>query len=215
MLHAGTAPPPRSRHAGLPSARGRASYKGFTLIEVMVVVVIIAILVTMVGLSMKGDRAGEAVEEEGQRLTALLNLLREEAVMRDRDLGLVIGMDGYLFVARREPDQAVPSDPLPSSTGRTATTERPDPATPAFAPLADDSLFRPRPLPPGVSLRFENAPGRTMTPPGNASPYTPVVLALSADLLMPEGRLILAHPATPRVARILLTVDGARMEDHP
>ncbi|HET20481.1 MAG TPA: type II secretion system protein GspH, partial [Chromatiales bacterium] len=81
----------------------RLPARGFTLIEVMVVIVIIAILVTMVSLSMRGDRAGEQIEEEARRLTALLNLLREEAVMRDRDLGFALTPEGYHFVQAAAP----------------------------------------------------------------------------------------------------------------
>ncbi|MEW6727878.1 MAG: type II secretion system minor pseudopilin GspH [Pseudomonadota bacterium] len=166
---------------------------GFTLIEVMVVMVIIAILVTMVSLSLKGDRAGAALEEEAQRLTALLNLLREEAVMRDQTLGLALTGEGYVFVIRELPDPAAPAE------------------LPAFRPLSDDGVFRPRALPPGTRMVFETGPAARPLPPTRAA-LAPVLLALPQDLLMPEGRLVLTHPATPRVAVVKLDTRGVRWE---
>lgn len=159
------------------------------------VIVIIAILVTMVSLSMRGDRAGEAIEEEGKRLVALINLMREEAVMRNRDLGLSLTQDGYLFVARQDPDPERPAD------------------TPAFLPLADDNLFRPRKLPAGTQLRFQTE--RTLPSPAKAERNDPVLLALSRDMLFPPGELRLSHPATERSFVIHITADGAHLEAMP
>jgi general secretion pathway protein H len=177
----------------------RRGASGFTLIEVMVVLVIIAILVTMVSLSLKGDRAGEALEEEAQRLTALLNLLREEAVMRDQTLGLALTGEGYVFVGQERPDPAAPAEP------------------PAFRPLSDDGVFRPRTLPPGTRMVFETGPAARPLPPARAT-LAPILLALPQDLLLPEGRLVLTHPSTPRVAVVKLEMREVRWErgdGHP
>ncbi len=181
---------------------------GFTLIEVMVVMVIIAILVTAVSLSLKGDRVGEALGEEAQRLSALLNLAREEAVMRDSDIGLVLAQDGYLFAQRDET--------------RTADAEE------VFIPLNDDPMFRPRSLPAGTELRFA-AQQNNKTAQGSrsaarstlrASPASgrgavdalqPGVLVLANDMFQPLGTLLLSHPATPRVLRVVIEQDGARV----
>ena len=172
-----------------------ATARGFTLIEVMVVMVIIAILVTAVSLSLKGDRVGEALAEEAKRLTALLNLAREEAVMRDRDLGLVLADDGYLFVQRDE-----------ERAGEDGAAE--------FVTLADDAMFRVRALPPGTTLGFEARanPARAQAAvTSTTSPLAPRVLALANDMFLPQGVLILRNPATPRVERIAIEQDGARV----
>jgi len=181
----------------------RLPARGFTLIEVMVVMVIIAILVTMVSLSMRGDRAGDQLEEEAKRLVALLNLLREEAVMRNRDLGWLPSAEGYRFVQRTaagEEERRV--QPAGASAQR---------APLSYLPLLDDNVFRPRRLPPGTVLRFEAGPTRlTITPAGQ--PEGPLILATAQELLMPEGRLVLTHPATERVVAIRIRPDGATLE---
>ncbi len=189
--------------------------RGFTLVEVMVVIVLIAILVTMVSLSMRGDRAGDQLEEEAKRLTALLNLLREETVMRGRDLGFMPTPEGYQFVQAAVPSGLV-SDAPEEENGQASAPLNLVPSgpsgTPAFLPLTDDSVFRPRALPPGTVLRFEAGPSTlVMSPAGQ--PYAPTILATTQDLLMPEGRLTLTHPATARVAAIRIRADGAVIED--
>ena len=184
--------------------------RGFTLIEVMVVMVIIAILVTAVSLSLKGDRAGEALGEEAKRLSALLNLAREEAVMRDSDIGLALAQDGYLFAQRDEENEAADAEEV-------------------FIPLTDDPMFRPRSLPSGTELRFEAqqnnktaqrssrsaARSTPSAPPasgrGGVDAVQPSVLVLANDMFQPLGTLLLSHPATSRVARIVIEQDGARV----
>ena len=185
---------------------------GFTLIEVMVVMVIIAILITAVSLSLKGDRVGDALGEEARRLTALLNLAREEAVMRDRDLGLVLASDGYFFVQQTDGDGAMNKDASPN--GAAAETV----GSAEFMPLVDDTLFRARTLPPGAVLRFEprtqgqiTAAQATQSEELPAGQFAPRVLALANDMFLPQGMLELTHPATPRVERIVIELDEARL----
>ena len=188
--------------------RSRYSNAGFTLIEVMVVMVIIAILVTTVSLSLKGDRVAEALGEEAKRLTALLNLAREEAVMRDRDLGLVLASDGYFFVQQANEGEDV-SGSEAEGEGEAANNAA------EFMPLADDTLFRARTLPAGTVLRFEsrvNAQNtETQTAGLSDGQFSPSVLALANDMFLPQGTLELSNPATTRVERIVIELDGARV----
>lgn len=86
--------------AGSPSrtpastARGAA---GFSLIELLVVVVILAVLATMVGLSVTGV-ASRQLENQAQRLQALLQLACEQSVMTGRELGLRMAVAQWEFV---------------------------------------------------------------------------------------------------------------------
>ena len=70
---------------------------GFTLIEMMVVLVIIGIMVTSVVLSIRTDDLGEHMEMEMQRIQALLKLAREEAVMQNEDIALKVTENTYSF----------------------------------------------------------------------------------------------------------------------
>ncbi|MEW5974067.1 MAG: type II secretion system major pseudopilin GspG [Pseudomonadota bacterium] len=77
--HAGAAPAPRFTPAASSSARGRVSYGGFTLIEVMVVVVILSILAAIVVPKIM-DRPDEAritkAKQDIRALEAALNLYK-------------------------------------------------------------------------------------------------------------------------------------------
>lgn len=72
-------------------------HRGFTLIEMMVVLLIIGIVVSSVVLSINTDDVKEHMEIEMNRLRALINLAREEAILQDHDMALVIKEDSYSF----------------------------------------------------------------------------------------------------------------------
>ena len=70
--------------------------RGFTLIELMVTVVIIAIIVSMATLAI-GDPGPEKLKEERARLLALMDLAKEEAILQSREFGILFWEDGYGF----------------------------------------------------------------------------------------------------------------------
>ncbi len=111
----------------MPSRRA-----GFTLIEVMVVVVIITIVLGIVTLNV--DTRQDDVAEAVRRLGAVARLASEEAVLRSRDLALQVEPDGYRFLERDEKGEATP--------------------------LEGDEVLRPRQLPEGLelSLMLEGEP---------------------------------------------------------
>lgn len=90
---------------------GRA--RGFTLIELLVVMVILGVTLGLVSLNaMPGQK--QAVQQEAQRIALLLQLARDEAIVRNRQIAFEAGADGYRFLIRndRQWDQAVQDDLL-------------------------------------------------------------------------------------------------------
>ena len=74
----------------------RPRARGFTLLEVLVVVMIIGIIVSFAALSIKSD--DQTLEEEARRLQALINLAGQEAVLQSKEFALEFTGDGYDFV---------------------------------------------------------------------------------------------------------------------
>lgn len=69
--------------------------RGFTLVEVLVVVVIMGVLAGAVGLSGAARGDGYVLREEAERFAAVLRLLADEAVQDNREYGVHISMQGY------------------------------------------------------------------------------------------------------------------------
>jgi general secretion pathway protein H len=157
---------------------------GFTLLELLVTLVIIGIVVSMATLSL-GTSETQQVEEAGDRLMALIELAKEEALFNAQELGIVFWQSGYAFM-RLENQQ--------------------------WKPLTVDSELRPRSLPEGLSiyLRLEGlevelprAMGDRRQPQvfilssGEVTPFqaeigtSDVFITLSAD---PLGNLSFASP---------------------
>jgi general secretion pathway protein H len=75
----------------------RAGCRGFSLLELLVVVVIIGILAGAVVLSIGVVGNDRVIEQEVTRLRGLIELLREEALMQSRDFGVLFSETGYRF----------------------------------------------------------------------------------------------------------------------
>lgn len=100
---------------------------GFTLIEILVVVVVIAILVSigMLSLSILGD--DRQLRREAIRIGSLLEVAQDEAIMQGREFGLEILRQSYRFVEY-------------------------DPLQRVWADVPADDIFRARQLPENIEF---------------------------------------------------------------
>ena len=72
--------------------------KGFTLVEILVVVVIIAVVVSLAALSVGVTGRDSQLDDESRRIEGLVGLLHERALLEGRDFGLRIEPAAYEFV---------------------------------------------------------------------------------------------------------------------
>ncbi len=95
---------PTSRAPCLAGGPGRPTApaprtQGFTLLEVLVVVLIIGIVLGIAVISLPGD-GDEALRTEARRLDALLDLASEDAIVGNREIALEIQPHGYRFLVQ-------------------------------------------------------------------------------------------------------------------
>ncbi|PCJ87963.1 MAG: type II secretion system protein GspH [Thiotrichaceae bacterium] len=76
--------------------------QGFSLIELLVVVVIVSILFTYTTLAIRGTSPEELIKEEARRLTRLVQLASEEAILRGEEYGIEVFVDGYRFLRQSD-----------------------------------------------------------------------------------------------------------------
>jgi general secretion pathway protein H len=72
--------------------------KGFTLVEILVVVVIMVIVVSFAILAIGTSGRDSQLDEETRRIEGLIGLLHERALLEGRDFGLRIEPAAYEFV---------------------------------------------------------------------------------------------------------------------
>jgi general secretion pathway protein H len=97
---------------------------GFTLLEMLVVVLIIGIVMSFAVLSLGGDRRGEALSREAHQFVELLRLAAEQTVLRGEEWGVQLGVDEYRFLVYTDKGWAVQGeDPLFRARTLTQGTE--------------------------------------------------------------------------------------------
>ena len=108
--------------------------RGFTLIEVLVVMLLIGIVLGMSTLYIGGDD-DSAVKQESERLALLIQTAQQEAILQGTVLLLEVADNGYRFARLNDEDE--------------------------FEPLDQDDVLRAREMPAGVEmggLELEGAP---------------------------------------------------------
>lgn len=137
--------------------------RGFTLIEVLVVVAIIALVITGALLAFGGGGRDSGLERERDRLVALIDYARERAELQTLEYGIRCTPTGYRFLVY-------------------------DPRLPGWVPdTLDDVLRQPRELPAGlfIALRVE---GREVVlddpqaPLAGAAPAPQLLLLSSGEI---------------------------------
>jgi general secretion pathway protein H len=92
----------------------RAQQAGFTLIEILVVLVVIGLLASLAVMTMGGSSRDREMENEVRELYLLMQTASEQAVFNNTELGLILDDEGYRFVAweDRSGEWKEPAEPM-------------------------------------------------------------------------------------------------------
>jgi general secretion pathway protein H len=168
----------------------RVRARGFTLLEILVVIVIIGVMVSMVTLSvglLGGDREAD---EETRRFWAVLRQAREEAELQAIDLAVFVGTSDYEFL-------------------------RFDTRRNEWQPVVDDKLYAQRTLPEGLRFRLWMEGREIVLKPGlpdrskkdESQKWPPQLTVLSSGEIVPF-ELQLERDSAPATYRVTSLADG-------
>lgn len=90
--------PRRARMASATSRAGCKSMAGFTLMEIMVVVIIIGVIIAVTTLSVSLLGKDKQAEDQLRRVWAVLRQAQEEGELQSVDTGMYITATGYEFL---------------------------------------------------------------------------------------------------------------------
>ncbi len=129
--------------------------RGFTLVELMVVIVIMSIMLGFLIVSIGGGEHDKPLQNEAKRITALIKLASEQSLLQSTEIGLLLDEESYQFFKLNEKQ---------------------------WLPLPENS-FRKRTLP--QSIQFELISIDHAPPPKQLDKPIPQILLLSSGEMTP------------------------------
>lgn len=170
--------------------RSRHSQHGFTLLEILVVLVIIGVMIAMATLSFGVLGQDREVEEETRRIWAVINQAREEAELQAIDLAIFVGQTDYEFM-------------------------RFDTRRNEWTPVVDDKLYAQRTLPEGLRFRLWMENREIVLKPGlpdrskkdESQKFPPQLTVLSSGDVVPFEMQI-ERDGAPALWRMTSLADG-------
>jgi general secretion pathway protein H len=155
--------------------------KGFTLVEILIVMLIITVVVSLTVLSVTSTGRDGQLDEESRRIEGLVGLLHERALLEGRDFGVLIEPAAYQFVVY-------------------------DTRRNLWLTLDQESEFRHRDLPKGISFQLQLDSQTVVIKPidrnlSNGAPPNPQI-AIAASGEGTPFRLILQRDATQAKAAV-------------
>ncbi len=168
----------------------RHSQHGFTLLEILVVLVIIGVMIAMATLSFGVLGQDREVEEETRRIWAVIAQAREEAELQAIDLAIFVGQTDYEFM-------------------------RFDTRRNEWTPVVDDKLYAQRTLPEGLRLRLWLESREIILKPGlpdrskkdESQKFPPQLTVLSSGDVVPFEMQI-ERDGAPALWRMTSLADG-------
>jgi general secretion pathway protein H len=165
-----------------------SSSRGFTLIEILVVVIIIATVVSIALLSVSVGGEDAELDQERRRLASLIETIQDEAVLQGREFGVEFMTSSYRFVEF-------------------------DPLTRQWSEIPLDDLYRLRRLPEGLEFELfiddrriglESDPGRLddrdEPSPDGVDRYAPHLFVFASG----ESTIFELHIVRPAIDRRLI-----------
>lgn len=92
------------------SARSNRFARGFTLIELVVILLVLTITFGMIGINLTRDDT-DILRDEGDRLAVLIQAAHEEAIMQARPFALTPVREGYQFLRLGDDNKLQPIQP--------------------------------------------------------------------------------------------------------